>query len=335
MDRKNFARAIIETTVDRGIRDMTEDPKRTLRRLADMGKEFSTGKFQKKSFGIITNLLRNDDSPYYKLLENFLATVDHECIKHFGLNMGYDSWTYGARTIRRESGERGYIIPWMILLHHNDQPQGLNGAKIKEIVDTLTPLGTNTYGIIREKGVPLDPVLLETISAHPQAAFFFFIEDGQISAAEASRIKECKNAVISVNISSPDAADTCRALRDTRALFTIHYRYSSDEVARFYDPEYIDNWLTYGSAFIFLFQKDGFSGTAGNFASKTRMDQLYPILIWDVYMDMKKVNRMISETDLFLEIGKNGRLIFPEDTGLSVTDTDILSLLEKIDPQSL
>ena len=333
MDGKNYTRVLIETVVDRGIRDITDDPKRSLRRLAEMGKQFSEGRFQKASFGHITNLLKNDESPYYRMLENFLATVDHKAIKTFGLNMGYDSWTYGARLIRKESEKRRYMLPWVVQIHYDpEKKDGLKAGDIDRIVNSLVTLGINTYVIIKEHGTIPDPGLVEVIRKHAGCAFYLFYNDGIIRKEEAEIIKDLGNAVISVNISAEDAAKTCRVLKEMKALYVIHYLYSAGEVDRFSDEEYIDEWLSYGSAFIFLIQKDSDKGAAGKFAKKTRMEQQYPILIWDLYSDIRLVNEMISDMPFIFEAGCDGKVIYPEGSDLNILNTDILTVLEHTAP---
>ena len=333
MDGKNYTRVLIETVVERGIRDITDDPKRSLRRLAEMGKQFSEGRFQKASFGHITNLLKNDDSPYYGMLENFLATVDHKAIKTFGLNMGYDSWTYGARLIRRESEKRGYMLPWVVQIHYDpEKKDGIKALDIDDMAERLGALGINTYVIIREHGSNPDPELLEVIRKHSACAFFLFCNDGIIRREDAETIKELGNAVISVNISAERAADTCRILKEMKVLYVIHCPYSAGELDRISDDEYVDEWLSYGSAFIFLIQKDSDKGAAGKFAKKTRMEQQYPILIWDLYSDIRLVNEMIPDTPFIFEAGCDGKVIYPEGSNLNILETDILTVLERTAP---
>lgn len=333
MEKRDFTRVLIETVVDRGIRDVTDDPKRSLRRLAEMGKQFSEGRFQKASFGHITNLLKNDDSPYYKMLEDFLSTVDHRVIKTFGLNMGYNSWTYGARMIKRESEERGYMLPWVIQIHYDPEMGArLTAEKINSLIDRLSPLGINTYVIIKEHNSYDDPALTKVFESHPECAFYLFLNDALISPQMAEDIKSTGNTVISINISAKECHASCRFLKEIEALYVIHYLYSSDEVSRFGDDEYINTWLSFGSAFIFLIQKDNDTGLAGKFARRTRMEQEYPILVWDVYSDIRLVNEMISDIPFIFELSSEGNIIYPENTNINIIDTDIITALEKTAP---
>ena len=333
MDSKSFTRVLIETAVERGIRDVTDDPKRSLRRLAELGRQYSEGRFQKVTFGHIANLLKNDDSPYYKMLEDFLANVDHSSIKTFGLNIGYDSWTYGARIIRKESESRGYMLPWIVQIHYDDTARhGISAGDINTLICRLKPLGINTYIIVREHGADPDPALSETISSHPECAFFMFVNDARISSEETEMLKKTGNTVISVNIAEECAHDTCRLLREKKALFVIHYAYTRDEAEDLFDEDLIEAWLSYGSAFIFLIQRDGDDGPAGEFARRSRMDQKYPILIWDLYSDIRLINEMISDTPFILEIDSSGNVMYPSGTDMNIKGKDIISILEQIAP---
>ncbi len=333
MMTKDFTRVLIETAVERGIKDVTDDPRRSLRRLAELGKQYSEGRFQKASFGHITNLLKNDESPYYDMLEKFLATVDHHAIKTFGLNMGYDSWTYGARLIRKESEKREYMLPWVVLIHYdNKRIDGLKASDIDGLINELEPLGVNTYLIISAHGLDHDPALTDIFRKHLTCAFFLFLKDALISIDDAEEIKNIGNTVISVNIADNNAMEACRKLKEIRALYVIHYLYKYDEIEGFADEENIDRWLSYGSAFIFLIQKDSDRGLAGKFAKGSRMEQEYPILVWDVYADIRLVNEMISDTPFIFEVESDGSVKYPEGTGMNTLKTNIITVLEKIAP---
>ena len=87
MDSTKLTVAMIDTAVSRGLKDMENNPKRTIRNLADMGKRFSTGNFQQALFEVFQKLLQNEESPYYDLIQYVLLHTDHENLKKFGINM--------------------------------------------------------------------------------------------------------------------------------------------------------------------------------------------------------------------------------------------------------
>ena len=77
-----------------------------------------------------------------------------------------------------------------------------------------------------------------------------------------------------------------------------------------------------------MIQKDSDKGLAGKFAKKSRMQQEYPILVWDVYSDIRLVNEMISDIPFIFELSSDGDIVYPADTGINVLDTDIIIALK-------
>ena len=53
LKREAITRTILDTVVDRAIRDIAEDSQRSLRKLVDMGQTFAKGPFQKRYIGMI------------------------------------------------------------------------------------------------------------------------------------------------------------------------------------------------------------------------------------------------------------------------------------------
>ena len=53
MNSQDITRALIDTTVARAMVEMDADPKRSVRKLCDLGRQFSRGRFQNQIFAIM------------------------------------------------------------------------------------------------------------------------------------------------------------------------------------------------------------------------------------------------------------------------------------------
>ena len=115
----NITRALIDASVDRGLREIEEDPKRSIRKLTDMGRMFIKGRFMDEVLSIVQDLLRNDDSPYYEAIEQMLRNTDRKNLKDFGISFGYSGLTYGGKVIREHELSLPYHIPWALTLRIN------------------------------------------------------------------------------------------------------------------------------------------------------------------------------------------------------------------------
>lgn len=116
MERTTMSRLLIETTVRHTLKSLQEDPKRSVRNLIDMALQFSQGRFQSNFFATARTMLKNENSAYYTLVQDAAAHIETEHLVRFGMNLGYNSCTWGgARRIRANEEKMGFNIPWAVL----------------------------------------------------------------------------------------------------------------------------------------------------------------------------------------------------------------------------
>lgn len=92
----SLSRILIETTVRQTLKGLQEDPKRSIRNLVDMALQFSEGRFQNRFFGTAQTMLKNEGSAYYALVQDAASHIETEHLVTFGMNLGYNSCTWGA-----------------------------------------------------------------------------------------------------------------------------------------------------------------------------------------------------------------------------------------------
>ena len=116
MNTQDVTRSVIRLELVRAFRGMESNPKRTLRKLADLGKVCARGSVQKEIFGIFQQCLRYKDSPYFSVMQNLVRNVSTENLTTFGMNLGYNSWTDGAKKIRAKKDKEGILTSWIQIL---------------------------------------------------------------------------------------------------------------------------------------------------------------------------------------------------------------------------
>ena len=150
MNSQDITRALIDTTVARAMVEMDADPKRSVRKLCDLGRQFSRGRFQNQIFAIFQDLLRNDESPYYQAIDFLLRSNDPEALRQFGINIGYNSFTYGAQILRQKQKELSFAVPWVVKLRLDSRiPDTYDSSFFASVVRTGL-----TYGITLISSAP-------------------------------------------------------------------------------------------------------------------------------------------------------------------------------------
>ena len=99
--KKDINWMLIESVVRRTVQKLHDSPEREIRNLIDLGLSFADGRFQRKFLKASQKMLRNEKSAYYPLIKDVVSHVDEERLVTFGMNLGYNGCTRGAKTIRQ------------------------------------------------------------------------------------------------------------------------------------------------------------------------------------------------------------------------------------------
>ena len=100
MEKHKYMYTLIESAMGNGIRYIEDNPQRGIRNLLDLGEYFASGRFQKSFFDIAHEMLNNENSFYYYKIGDLVRNTNHRTLANFGINLGYNSFTYGASKIR-------------------------------------------------------------------------------------------------------------------------------------------------------------------------------------------------------------------------------------------
>ena len=339
MDKKKLTRLMIDTVVSKGIENMADDPKRTIRKLADMGQQVSTGRFQEDIIDIIQTILADDNSPYYTMLQNFLDNTDHDTIRTFGINMGYNSWTYDARILRSKSEELGVYLPWILIFRFDaDSDKGTTPVFIKKAIEQALSYGINSFCIMQKGGLIASDELIEMFKEYEECGFFYFLEDSEITAGQLSAIKECKNVLLSINADEPQSGNTSKLLHDAKIMYSIHHFYDDNDFAYVdsidANSESLKKYFDYKTGMIFLLPKDG-CANHGDIVKQIRLEGKFPCFLWDLYHDSSLVSKhLVGQDNVFIEFDADGFVLKPscEDANLNITKMPLIEIIRYVMP---
>lgn len=337
MNTYPIAKAMIESAVDHGIRSMEDDPARSIRRLCDLGRQFSTNRFQSYIFDVMQEVLANEDSSYYDLVDNILQNVDHEAIRVFGMGFGYSSWVYGGRKLREYERKEGTALPVSPMLRWQENaPGGLSLAEIRALIRQGMELGIYSW-FIRETGTATDSYeLLELFRGFPDCSFVYLRPTGRLTAAQVQLLRQCRNLMITLPSTDPETDLTAPLLRDQKILFAIYLPYAGG--AENLDFATALKHVINAEAPIFIpVAEDGVSqediDASGQMCYRSRLEQKYPTCIIDYYGDTASLtNRIVGHREL-LEIAEDGTVLRPAGfSGRFPTELPLLEALKKVMP---
>ena len=339
MNTHTIGKAMIETAVKHGFKEMREDPKRSMRRLADLGRQFSKSRFQDDIFSVIQEVLQKEDSAYYTMIENALANINEESLETFGINVGYNAWVCGARSLRRDEIRTGHALPDTLLLRYDAGcTDGLTIPVLDQLIRQGSELGIFFY-FIQETGTASDSYeLLDLFQKYPECAFVYARSTGRLTAAQIQVLKMLHNTLILLPDEDPETLLTAQLLQDQKVLYSISFRYSGLEDCQRRFESAIQHALSLESTFFVGIADDsverGEVDEIAKFCYQERLEQEYSSILIDYYGDTAALTRKIMGHGYLLELGADGSVLAPDTArGQKYTDqTDLSQFLRDVMP---
>ncbi len=322
MKKNDVTRIMVEAAVAKALRDMRTDPKRSVRNLVDLGCSFSGGRFQKAFFKLASNLLKNENSAYYTLAEKLASDVHPELLQKFGVNLGYNSFTCGAQSIREREAVCGYNIPWS-LTFHLDSSENPSFEKAGALIAEGKTLGIFTYAFFAAAPSIAPGSLIRLMRDHADCAFLLFLTSLPPDAAFLPALTACANAMLFLDAGQPGWEAAAKRLERQRLLYGAHRYYGEDTAQAILSGEWMDAAAACGCAAAVCIAQPGCPPDAASrvasAVAKARTEQHRPLFLIDYYADNLSIDTVISDESCFFGITPDGRITTSNGAGETVT----------------
>lgn len=306
------SRIMIKTFVKSALKDAEKAPERCTRNLVDMALNFAGEGSQQSFFKVARDMLNNENSPYYPMIEDVLKHMDKDKLLNFGINIGYNSCTKGARIIRETEAREHIQIPWILALETGDPAEEHFFSDYQSVFDQGKALGIYTYQL----HVTKSPVqVLKLADNNPDCAVMLFCRSELITEEFAEAACKLNNLLIGVEYD--DTAETaCLILRDHRLIYSLYYVCSPENAFT----------VTSGSFFRFAEEmhspfaavapqhscSEALRGEVYDLVLKSRNNQLYRTIPLDLSKDATLASNIISPPACVIGFDKEGHLCTAE-----------------------
>ena len=308
---------LIETVVANKLKDMKKYPGRAARNLIDLGLLSSNGNFQNAFFSSAQTMLQNEDSPYYKLIDNVVNNVDNQRLLTFGMNLGYNSFKYGSKVIRKNEKKLNCFIPWEITLHIDDFSFKNNNQRYDKLISDGEKLGIYSWVIFLDK--PFSD-FLELAKKHPDSVFFIILENldenkqtiqHEIDEKFLDCVEELENIMLIIELDKKDR-HVYKILKRRKLLYSVYYYYSQKNIDLILDgsilrfAEQFDPFFT-----IFISEpycNDNLRKMVYKVSEQTRSEQRYSTIAWELFYNNAYIDKIISSKSQLISFDHSGNL---------------------------
>lgn len=303
----SMSRILVETVVKTTLKNLREDPERNIRRLVDWALHFSETRFQKRFFETAQTMLQNENSAYYGLVRDLTSYVDMERLLRFGMNLGYNGCTCGARQIRNNENLLGHNIPWTVLLQMDAQSLA-HLPQYDAAVFEGEKLGIYTWMLF----APTVPYhLLGLIRNHPDSAFFLFCEPENVTDAFLDSVSVLKNVML-VQRYREEQEDIYARFRALGLLYSVYCTYSQDDLETILNGDLFASVQQIHPVFAVLLPRPGcperFRRLTHQAVERARNEQKFQMIPWELEQDDQMIDEIISDDACTVSFDPNGYL---------------------------
>lgn len=307
----SMSRILIETTVRQTLYGLKEDSRRSVRNLIDLALQFSQGRFQSRFFETAQTWLKNENSAYYTLVQDAVSHIETEHLVKLGMNVGYNSCTWGAQRIRDNEKRLGFNIPWTVLMQLDGERFSSCREQYQKTITEGETLGIYVWMLFARN----DPLaLLPLASAHPDSAFFLFCGAGAVTPALVDALSGVENLMTVVRLEEA-AGDACAMLREARLPYSVFFRYAEKEAESIVNGDLFYDVQQMHPLFTVLIPKTDCGSVpqqkVARAALEWRKSQQFQTLPWELYGDALHLDEIISDDGCCVFFDEEGTLQIP------------------------
>ena len=222
-----------------------------------------------------------------------------------GINIGYNSFTYGAQILRQKQKELSFAVPWVVKLRLDSRiPDTYDSSFFASVVRTGLTYGIYSYQLRSMDHHEDMESYLAVIQSHPECAFLWFLSDTPLTEKQQKLLLSCPNLMVSLPIDAPSTASMAKALRRQKTLFGMHKVYQdADAAAYLLSFDHLYSQMEQ-SVFFFLVADDSCSKESiravSDVVQQYHFTPIQPFFPIEVQEDSRKIEQIITANPAYL-----------------------------------
>lgn len=299
---------LIENSVKKALKDIQDNPKRTIRNLVDYGLEFAKGGFQKQSLQLVQQLLADEDCRYYELIRNAVDHVNPKTLLNFGMNVGYNACTMGVKRIRLLETKEQLHIPWCLFLKVKDFGEA-HQRLFSRIIEEGMELGIYVFVFVVEGQVEQ---LLAMLFEYEQCAFILMCRKECLRDEVLDQVAMLHNLMLSVCYEK-DIDTVVAEMRKRGLLYGLHAVYGKQELAAIESGQFFQSLEPLWPLSVALLADTGVEEKEKAKLDQTlctlRITQSYLTFILHLEEDIQRIDEVFSKEGYCVGIDEQGFLM--------------------------
>lgn len=296
MAQGKLTRAWIEAAVDKAIRDIQSNPKRSIRNLVEFAMNATTGDFQKHFLSVTRHMLDNPQSAYYRLMMRSVQEIEHRRLKAFGINIGLNGCVNGTEQLRASQAREGTAFPWMLCANLHEKSLHWPSL-LSRLLQQGTQLGTHLYLFSGEEAVCTS--MLQLYEQYSNCAFILLLPAESISQTLISRLDHLSHVLLCISSQQKNVMkESSSMLRKARMLYGCYSQINPNDVLYSMGEDHLTALEEWGGMFFVVWPQAGTLPQAAHALQcrvvEIRKSQQHAFYIFNLDADVDVIDHAIS-----------------------------------------
>ncbi len=204
----------------------SENRTKTYLKLVDMAQKFIGNENNKDQYDAVRKIVKNPDYRWMRFINRIVDETDPKLLKKFLLNLGYEAFLRGTKTIRKNREIYGCNIPWLILFDPTDacnmhcagcwsgtygHKNNLSYDDMNKIVTQGKELGVYLYMLTGGEPLVRKKDILRLAKEHNDVEFAIYTNSSLIDEAFCKEVVRLGNITFQLSIEgTPETNDARR-----------------------------------------------------------------------------------------------------------------------------
>jgi len=268
-----------------------------------------------------------------------IADVDNDTIKKVGLNLGYNSLTYGANKLRKRQAAMDRAFPWLLVFDISESRPDFF-RQIEKLIREGQELGIYSYIFYPHEENDF-ATLREITKRFDECLFLFKAPSVLITDQTAASLRGIHNAVVCVeaadgDLKSEGCVNAFGILKQNRCLYGVHLTYNEDNMGKVTAPETIRSAIALGILFSMYIADTGVSSLCQDalyaFACSERGEKGQPLITFEWLRDMRHISEKILSDCGYMVISSAGNAYYEFKKVKYAFENSLLEMLQGMQP---
>ena len=209
------ARAVASKTIDVVLKNVDKNREEGVCKLIDFMQKYMSEEKLDVNYDKAREMVCNKDGAFNKYINRVLDEVDPHVLKTMALNLGFEAFMYGTKTIRKNREKYDCNVPWLILMDPTSacnlhctgcwaaeygNKLNLTFDEMDKVVQQGKELGTYLYMFTGGEPLVRKADLIKLCEKHNDCAFLSFTNGTLVDEAFCQELKRVGNLYLAISL---------------------------------------------------------------------------------------------------------------------------------------